>query len=118
MCRDLLRALRVFCTPPPPLSGPSQHDTTPAPTIKLLNPQRKQLSALEAQRRDAARAAEAALAAELAKLDDRAKEERLKQVAAVEAAYEVRQSHSAGWSHLVGWEVGWEVGWFVKSLPS
>jgi len=51
--------------------------------------QRRQLSALEAQRRGAARASEAALAAELARLEDRAREEKLRQVAAVEAAYQV-----------------------------
>jgi hypothetical protein len=51
--------------------------------------QRQQLSALEAQRRAAARAAEDALAGELARLDDRAKEQKLLQVEAAERAYEV-----------------------------
>ncbi|GBF94025.1 hypothetical protein Rsub_07293 [Raphidocelis subcapitata] len=53
-----------------------------------LASQREQLAALDAQRREASRAAEAALASELARLDDRAKQERLRQVQAVERAYE------------------------------
>lgn len=56
-------------------------------------PQRQHIAALEEQRRAAARAAEAALAAELAVHDDRAKAERLRQVAAVESAYQVRARH-------------------------
>lgn len=50
---------------------------------------RAQLAALEAQRRDALRGIEAGLATAAARLDDRAAEQRLKQVRLVEEAYEV-----------------------------
>jgi hypothetical protein len=56
---------------------------------EALTAQRSQLAALEAQRRAAARVSEEALASELSRLDDRAKEERLRQIEAAERAYEV-----------------------------
>ncbi|KAI8465354.1 MAG: hypothetical protein J3K34DRAFT_461431 [Monoraphidium minutum] len=55
---------------------------------EALTAQRAQLSALEAQRRAAARAAEDALASELSRLDDRSKAEKLRQIEAAERAYE------------------------------
>lgn len=55
-----------------------------------LSTERQQLAALEEERRGLLRQLEAETAAELARLDDRAKEEKLKQVAAVERAYQVR----------------------------
>jgi acyl-homoserine lactone acylase PvdQ len=51
---------------------------------------RQQLAALDAQRREAALAVEEMLGAKGAALDDMAKEERLRQIRAVEAAYQVR----------------------------
>ncbi len=54
-----------------------------------LASERQQLVLLERQRREAGRAAEAALAAEAGRLDDRAKEERLRQVRMVEESYQV-----------------------------
>ncbi|PNW86118.1 hypothetical protein CHLRE_02g074000v5 [Chlamydomonas reinhardtii] len=53
-----------------------------------LSTERQQLAALEEERRGLLRQLEAETAAELARLDDRAKEEKLKQVAAVERAYQ------------------------------
>ncbi|KAG2434986.1 hypothetical protein HYH02_011985 [Chlamydomonas schloesseri] len=53
-----------------------------------LSTERQQLAALEEERRALLRQLEAETAAELARLDDRAKEEKLKQVAAVERAYQ------------------------------
>ncbi|KAG2425932.1 hypothetical protein HXX76_013306 [Chlamydomonas incerta] len=53
-----------------------------------LSTERQQLAALEEERRGLLRQLEAETAAELARLDDRSKEEKLKQVAAVERAYQ------------------------------
>ncbi|GIL59135.1 hypothetical protein Vafri_14052 [Volvox africanus] len=53
-----------------------------------LSTERQQLAALEEQRRAMLRQLEADTATEMARLDDRAKEEKLKQIAAVEKAYQ------------------------------
>ena len=58
-----------------------------------LTTARQQLAALDAQRRAAALAVEEMLGAKGAALDDRAKEQRLRQIRAVEEAYQV----NAGW---------------------
>jgi hypothetical protein len=58
-----------------------------------LTAQRQQLSALDAQRRAALRSIEDAMAAAASRLDDRAKEEKLKQIRLVEEAYQVRSLH-------------------------
>ena len=50
--------------------------------------ERQRLSALEVERRAALRGHEAEMAAEQARLDDRAKEQRLAQVAIVEQSYQ------------------------------
>lgn len=54
-----------------------------------LTSQRQQLAALDAQRRAALRAIEDSLATAGARLDDRAKEEKLKQIRLAEEAYQV-----------------------------
>ncbi|GLI62440.1 hypothetical protein VaNZ11_005061, partial [Volvox africanus] len=53
-----------------------------------LSTERQQLAALEEQRRAMLRQLESDTATEMARLDDRAKEEKLKQIAAVEKAYQ------------------------------
>ncbi|MEW5298376.1 MAG: hypothetical protein WDW36_001506 [Sanguina aurantia] len=63
-----------------------------------LSSERQALSALEAQRRGALREMEAGLQVQLRQLDDRAKEEKLRQVALVEKAHQ---------SHLVAVRSGW-----------
>jgi hypothetical protein len=55
-----------------------------------LTAQRQQLAALDAQRRAALRSIEDAMSAAASRLDDRAKEEKLKQIRLVEEAYQVR----------------------------
>jgi hypothetical protein len=55
-----------------------------------LTAQRQQLAALDAQRRAALRSIEDAVSAAASRLDDRAKEEKLKQIRLVEEAYQVR----------------------------
>lgn len=65
-----------------------------------LTSQRAQLAALEAQRRDALRVVEERLATATARLDDRAAEERLKQVRLVEEAYQVGAFDGAGCRHV------------------
>lgn len=54
-----------------------------------LTSQRQQLAALDAQRRAALRAIEESLASATARLDDKAKEEKLKQIRLTEEAYQV-----------------------------
>lgn len=54
-----------------------------------LTSQRQQLAALDAQRRAAIRAIEDSLATAGARLDDRAKEEKLRQIRLAEEAYQV-----------------------------
>ncbi|EFJ44153.1 hypothetical protein VOLCADRAFT_95633 [Volvox carteri f. nagariensis] len=53
-----------------------------------LSSERQQLAALEEQRRAMLRQLEAETASEMARLDDRAKEEKLRQIAAMEKAYQ------------------------------
>lgn len=69
-----------------------------------LTSQRQQLVALDAQRRAALRAIEDSLASAGARLDDRAKEEKLRQIRLAEEAYQVcsvearhKDSHVSGW---------------------
>lgn len=59
-----------------------------------LTSQRQQLAALDAQRRAALRAIEDSLATAGARLDDRAKEEKLKQIRLAEESYEVSHCRS------------------------
>lgn len=54
-----------------------------------LTAQRQQLAALDAQRRAAVRGVEDTMAAAASRLDDRAKEEKLKQIRLAEEAYQV-----------------------------
>jgi hypothetical protein len=61
-----------------------------------LTSQRQQLAALDAQRRAAIRAIEDSLATAGARLDDRAKEEKLRQIRLAEEAYQVT-AHAAHW---------------------
>ena len=61
-----------------------------------LSAERQQLSALEAERRAALRELESALTSEMVRLDDRAKEEKLKQVASMEKAYQASGGRGDG----------------------
>jgi hypothetical protein len=63
-----------------------------------LTSQRQQLAALDAQRRAALRAIEDSLSTAGALLDDRAKEEKLRQIRLAEEAYQVGS---------YGWAGGW-----------
>lgn len=94
----LLLCLRTFCLTLLPagvchclqvVAELQQHSKQVAFEAAALTSQRQQLAALDAQRRAALRAIEDSLSTAGARLDDRAKEEKLRQIRLAEEAYQV-----------------------------